>query len=261
MITLLTLCLAPQAIVCSPVDALGNPRRIETRELNVLRRGACYGLQFTSMWTEVEKFDALPSSVKPGEFDTIQVQWHTLAMNSAGFAAGIQGVPAVQTAETCTLPTDGRYVFIWNSQTGHLSTQIAHDFQPKEALVGRALPTVDGKIVGQVISKSSPKVAQSTPSGGIEFVGSYDPGAPPEKYEAFPGTVSSSLADLGNRNQSSLGALKLVSTGESVDNTPLYQCNFTAWKARAVQRNVVIARTADEKFWYLWFEGDPPQPE
>jgi hypothetical protein len=261
MITLLTLCLPPQAIVCSPVDALGNPRRIETRELHVLRRGASYGLQFTSMWTEVEKFDAVPSSVRPGTFDTFQVQWHTLAMDSAAFTAGIQAIPVVQPAETCSLPTDGRYVFIWNASTGHLSAQVAHDFQSREVLEQRSLPTADGKVVGQVISKASPKVAQAAPSGGIEFVGSYDPTAPPAKYEAFPSTVAGSLADPGNRGQSFLGALKLVSTGETVDDTPLYHCSFAAWKATALQLNVVVARTADDQFWYIWFEGDPPQPE
>lgn len=261
MITLLTLCLAPQAIVCSPVDALGHPRRVETRELQVLRRGTSYGLQFTSMWLEVEKFDSVPSSTKPGTFDTFQVQWHTLSMDSAAFAAGIRDVPVVETAETCSLPTDGRYVFLWNASTGHLSTQIAHDFQTTEVLRQQALPTRDGKTVGQVISKTSPRVAKSTPAGGLEFTGSFDPNAPPEKYEAIPGMVANTFGELGQLGQSFLGALKLVSTGETVDNTPLYQCNFSPWKTSALLRNVVVARSADEQFWYVWFEGDPPQPE
>lgn len=260
MLTFLTLTLFAQAAACSPRDALGNPRTTESGQLTVQRRGASSGIQFTTFWTEVEKFDSEPPPYQPNTPTGVQVAWHTLAMTSAVFQYGLSSIPEVQDPETCQLPTDGRLVFIWNAQTGLLSAQIAYDFQTETVRQQNPRPNLNGRNICLVKRESSPSVAQLGSNGRVEFVGTYDPNLPPQLYEAYPGTVPMTMEEAlaSSHPQSALGRFKLVGTGEVVDEAPVYRCHFDPWQEVQCERNLIVARTADEKYWYLWFDGEPP---
>lgn len=259
MLELLTLTILAQATACSPRDALDNFRHTETGVLTVMRKGACSGLQFSAQWTEVAKSEALPGPHEPGALRTKEVQWNTLKMSSEAFLLGVDGIAPVAESETCTLPTDGRLVFHWNSETGQLSAQIAFDFQTKEVRAQAPLPTWKERAVGMIIRRSSPQLAHATASGGVTFTGSFDPDLPPTRYEAFPGSQAPTFeAAFENTPQSFLGGLLLVATGERENQVPTYRCQFDPWRAASCERTLIAARSADGKAWYLWFEGDSP---
>ena len=259
MLELLTLTVLAQATACSPRDALDNFRHTEPGVLTVMRKGACSGLQFSTQWTEVAKSEGLPGPHEPGALRTKEIQWNTLTMSSESFLLGVAGISPVAEPETCTLPKDGRLVFHWNTATGRLSAQIAFDFQAKEVRAQSPLPTWKERTVGMIIRRSSPPIAHATASGGVAFTGSFDPDLPPTRYEAFPGSQAPTFEAAFEKDpQSFLGGLLLVATGEQVNQVPTYRCQFDAWRESSCQRTLIAARSADERTWYLWFEGDSP---
>lgn len=260
MLTLLALTLFAQVPACSPRDALGHPRLTESGQLTILRRGSSAGLVFTTSWIEVERFDSDPPPYSPNTPSGQQAAWNTLTLTSTAFQYGLSSIPEVETPQSCPLPTDGRLVFIWNSQTDRLSAQIGFDFQPAEVRRLAARPMRNDRAVCLVKREASPQVAQVGANGQVEFVGAYDPNLPPQRYEAYPGTVPSTMEEAlaAVHPQSALGCFRLIAAGEVLDEAPVYRCHFDSWRESACQRDLVVARTADEKYWYLWFEGDPP---